>query len=344
MTTKGIYIYGIIPNFYSADMFRSLEDSGVYAIQFQNISAIVSNRESTLLDYTDRETLGHLLIYHQKTIESLITNGFTMIIPMRLGTIVNSKADVIRILENGHDLIMDIMKKMQFLTEIDIAVTWADFSEILREIASDPEVLALKDDIAQSNSGLSQLDQVKMGMLVQAKLKEKNQAIELNILDSLSAFSTDIKTHEVMNDQMITNSAFLLNRNKIESFESIIDKLDEEYNGLLNFKLVGPLPCYSFFTIEMQLLDPENIELAKKELGLSEETTENEIKQLYLGKARLCHPDINPGNEENFARINKAYHTMLDYSVAARQSSKGASISLTKEKMTKNLFLVKIKD
>ena len=39
MTTKGIYIYGIIPNFYSADMFRSLEKAGVYAIPFQNISA-----------------------------------------------------------------------------------------------------------------------------------------------------------------------------------------------------------------------------------------------------------------------------------------------------------------
>ena len=159
MTTKGIYIYGIIPNFYSADMFRSLDDSGVYAIAFQNVSAIVSDRESTLLDYTDRETLGHLLIYHQKTIESLIGNGFNMIIPMRLGTIMNSKADVIRILENGHELIMDVMKKMQFLTEIDIAVTWADFSEILGEIAADPEVLALKDDIVQHNGVLSQLDQ-----------------------------------------------------------------------------------------------------------------------------------------------------------------------------------------
>ena len=107
MTTKCIYIYGIIPNFYSADMFRSLEDAGVYAIPFQNISAIVSDRENTLLDYTDREALGHLLIKHQKTIESIVENGFTMVIPMRLGTIVNSKEEVFKILDNGHDLIME---------------------------------------------------------------------------------------------------------------------------------------------------------------------------------------------------------------------------------------------
>ncbi len=346
MTTKGIYIYGIIPNFYSADMFRSLENAGVYAIPFQNISAIVSEREGTLLDYTDREALGHLLIHHQKTIESMVANGFTMIIPMRLGTIVNSKAEVFRILENGHDLIMEVLKKMQFLTEIDIAVTWADFSGVLAELANDPEIIAAKEDILKTSDSLSQIDQVRLGMMVQTKLKEKNLKVELKILESLSVFSVDIKTHDVMNDQMITNSAFLLNRIKLENFEKGIDKLDEEFKGLLNFKLVGPLPCYSFYTIEMKELNPDHIAEAKQELGLSEETTESEIKKVYLGKARLCHPDANSGNgnDEKFEKISKAYHTILDYSVAARQSSKEVLISLNREKVSKNLFLVKIKE
>ena len=71
MPNKGIYIYGIVPNFYSAEVFRSLENTGIYSISFQNISAIVSDRPSTFLDYSDRESLGHLLVHHQKTIEDL---------------------------------------------------------------------------------------------------------------------------------------------------------------------------------------------------------------------------------------------------------------------------------
>ena len=54
MTTKGIYIYGIIPNFYSAEMFRSLENFGIYTINYQNISAIVSEKENVPFDYLDR--------------------------------------------------------------------------------------------------------------------------------------------------------------------------------------------------------------------------------------------------------------------------------------------------
>ena len=85
----------------------------------------------------------------------------------------------------------------------------------------------------------------------------KNKEIEINILEALSPFGLDIKMHEVMNDQMVANSAFLLNRNKQEEFEEAINKLDEDYNDILNFKLVGPLPCYSFYTLEVKDLNPD---------------------------------------------------------------------------------------
>jgi len=346
MATKGIYIYGIVPNFYSTDMFRSLENSGVYAITFQNISAIVSDRNSTHLDYLDRESLGYLLVHHQKTIEDLMGKGFAMLIPMRLGTIVSSKEEVFKILANGYDLIIDTLKKIEHLTEIDLAVTWADFPGTLKEIAGHPDIIAIKDDILKKADTLLKIDQVKVGMLVQAKLKEKNTKVELNILDFLSPISLDIKTHEAMNDEMVTNSAFLINRNNKEKFEQLMDQLDEEYKGLLNFKLVGPLPCYSFYTIEVKDLNSEQVEQARKELGLREETSESEIKKAYLEKAKLFHPDAHPdnGDEENFNRINKAYNTLLDYSVSARQSSKDDLISLAKEKVIENLILVKIKE
>ncbi|MFA5816227.1 MAG: GvpL/GvpF family gas vesicle protein [Bacteroidales bacterium] len=346
MTTKGIYIYGIVPNFYSAEMFRSLENSGVYAIPFQKISAIVSDRNSTHLDYSNRESLGYLLVHHQKTIEDLMGKEFAMLIPMRLGTIVSSKEEVFKILANGYDLIIDTLKKIEHLTEIDIAVTWADFPGTLKEIAGHPDIIAMKDDILKKTDTHLKIDQVKVGMLVQAKLKEKNTKVELNILDSLSPISLDIKTHEVMNDEMVTNSAFLINRNKKEKFEKVIDQLDEKYMGLLNFKLVGPLPCYSFFTIEFKELNPEQVEQARKVLGLREEATEPEMKKAYLEKARLFHPDAHPenGDVENFNRINKAYNTLLDYSAAAKQLSKDEHISLAKEKVIENLILVKIKE
>ena len=346
MATKGICIYGIVPNFYDSAIFRSLENSEVYVISFQAISAIVSDRENTQLGSLDRESLAHVLVHHQQTIEELQSKGFTMIIPMRLGTIVSSKEEVIKILTNGYDVIMDTLKKIEYLTEIDLAATWNDFPGILANIAADSDIKSMKENLLKKDDVITQVDQYKMGLLVQQKLDKKNKEVELKILNTLSSISLDIKTHEVMNDQMVTNTAFLLNRSNNELFEKAINQLDQEYEGALNFKLVGPLPCYSFFTIEVKELNPELVKQAKNELGLKEEVSEDEIKKAYLEKAKEFHPDVclDNGDKENFNRINNAYHTLLDYSAGVRQSSKEGSIFLSKEKVIENLILVKIKE
>jgi hypothetical protein len=346
MPSKGIYIYGIVPNFYSAEIFRSLENSGIYAIPTQNISAIVSDRNSTYLDYSDRESLGHLLVHHQKTIEDLTAKGFTMLLPMRLGTIVKSKNEVMQILDRGNNLIMESLKKIQSLSEIDLAVTWADFSNNLKEIANLPEIVELKNDILLNPDKIAQVDQVKLGMLVQRKLDEKNKQVELEILNALSSLSVDIKVHEAMNDQMVTNSAFLIHRISKDKFETAIDKLDEQFNGFLNFKIVGPLPCYSFYTLEVAELNPEHIAEAQTALGLNKETTEAEIKKAFLDKAKIFHPDNGQGtsDSDNFKLVQKAYKLLRDYSLAFKQSSGEESISFAREKVMENMILVKIKE
>ena len=346
METVAKYIYGIVPNIYIKEIFQTGVNAGIYAIPFQNISAIVSDSESTQLDYSDKEALGHLLVHHQRTIEHLVEMGIKVVVPMRLGTIVRSKEAVINILACGYDLMMETLDKIEHLTEIDVAVNWADFSAVIKGIANNPVILELKEEILNSKNSPSPIDQVKVGMLIQEKLNIKNKEVELRILDMLSGFSEDIKTHEVMNDQMITNSAFLIKKNKTEKFEQAIDQLDEEYKGLLNFKLVGPLPCYSFYTLEVKELSSVKVEQAKKELGVDDDASESTIKKAYLEKARLVHPDTleEQGTGEDFSKINKAYHIMLEYSISKKQSLNIENSVASNNKVKENLILLKIKD
>jgi len=347
METKRIYIYGFIPNYYSADSFLNLEDIGVYAVPFQKVSAIVSDKEFCEFRQLDRDSLAKLLVHHQIIIESLMNNGFSTIIPMRLGTYASNKSEVWKIIEKGYDLIIDTLKKNENMVEIDVVASYADFSEVIREVANSPDVVALKDSILKNGSEITGADQIEIGMLVKEKLDERKNVITSKIKDVLSPFICEDRAHEVMNDQMILNTAFLIKRDETAQFEIMVNKLDETFNGKLNFRLVGPLPCYSFYTLEVKEMNLEQVEQAKNELGLTEEISENEIKKAYYEKAKLFHPDKNHGtdNEENFNRIKNAYNTLLDYSAAlVKQSSNEEKFSLAKEEVIENLILVKIKE
>jgi len=49
-------------------------------------------------------------------------------------------------------------------------------------------------------------------------------------------------------------------------------------------------------------------------LGVRRTATSNEIKSAYRRLARKYHPDVNsdPTAQLTFARINEAYHTLID--------------------------------
>ena len=101
MNKQGIYLYGFVPT-HCFDAVRDLMlESGIYSIEYKGISAVVSDTRDEKLEYLDREALAHLLVDHQQKIEKIMGNGCSAIIPMQLGTIVNSGNDVIKILKNG---------------------------------------------------------------------------------------------------------------------------------------------------------------------------------------------------------------------------------------------------
>ncbi len=343
---KGLYIYGFVPNHYDDEQFKKLDSIGVINIPFQNISAIVSPKNVIDFRQLSTEPLAELVIDHQKTVESLMNMGFNTIIPMQIGTFANNRTELIRIIEKEYDLILETTDKVTNLIEVEIVSTWSDFSQIMAEIAVNPKVVEMKEKSENSEIGITQSDQLSIGYLVKNILDELQSEYATKITETFSPLYESTKQHELMNDQMVSNTAFLINQSKLVLFEKALDRLDEGLNGKLNFKLVSPLPCYSFYTMELKSLSFEEIESAKKELGLNNLTSGIKIEQAYLDKAKLFHPDTNPGDDGvvMFNSINKAYQTLLNYLNAVKPRSQDEQFSLLSDTVSENSFFLKIKE
>jgi hypothetical protein len=344
MNMRGLYIYGIIPNYYSAEQYRELDKLNVL-IPLGKVSAVAA--EKAMIDYRNlgAEPLAKLLLSHQQTIESIMELGFNTIIPVRLGTFADNTPQVKRILEQGYDLILETFEKISGFMEIDVVATWADFEQVIAGISVDPQVVELKSKIEKSEN-ITQSDQMEIGYLVKKLIDQQRDELTKKIFSSLEPFCQSMKQHELQNDQMVSNTAFMVNQQQQALIEQALDELDEELKGKLNFKLVGPLPCYSFYTLEVNQVCYEDLVDAQKELETDESVSMKSIKQAYLKKAKHYHPDQNPDDEEGdrFNKIQQAYQTLLSYVQSQNPESGDETLAISTTKLAEGLYTIKIRN
>jgi len=359
MSVIGKYIYGIIPRAFSGEVNpRSLESekasaqaSGVttceqvYTISYQDISAVVSNSE--IIDYTHmlKDALARGLLRHQQVIEE-ITLEHT-VIPMRLGTFACDEDEIKAILAKGYRIIKDIFAKVSGKIEIDVACTWSDFTSTLKQIGEEKEIKEFKESLLSNLKGVTVDDQMKIGVMAKKALDQKRENYAFQIQAVLKTASCNFRDHELMDDKMVANFAFLIEKAKREEFDRRIEELNDEFNEKLNFRCVGPLPPYSFYTLQIEKIKFEDLDWARKKLRLNEAASKDEIKKAHQRSAFSLHPDKNPntpGIEREFDDATRAYKILLDYCQACEQAGQKDNFSFNEEEVQKNAILVKVKE
>jgi hypothetical protein len=346
MTEIGKYIYGIINSNTSLHLFiptdflvGKSESNGVYTIPYQDISALV--RDSEIVDYTHmrKDISARLLVGHQTVIERIMTAQDT-IIPMRLGIYALDESEVKEILNKGYNLIKHIFEKLRGKIEIDVAATWSDFNSMMKEMGEEKEIKEFKERLLADRKGISVDDQMKIGLMLKKALDKRREEFAKRILERLRDLSEDTRSHELMDDNMVLNSAFLINKAKHKDFEIKVEELNIEFAEKLNFRCVGPLPPYSFYTLQIKKLKFEEIDWARRKLALLNDfITKDEIKKAYHTLVFSCHPDKNPntpGIEKEFDEVTKAYNLLWEY-------CQKDSCSFKVDEFKKNAILVRLR-
>lgn len=331
MSGDGIYIYG----FTNRDEWKTfgpigIEQGDVYFFPYEDIAAVVSNSGNSPLiefDSLPREALLSNLAIYQIVIEMVMKSHH--IIPMKFGTIIQGEEDLKKILKKGYDRINTNLKKMENKIELDVVALWSNLEPVLKEIAEKEEIKRLKEEALTKSAEKVFEIKINLGKTVKALLDKKREELAFQLLSVLKKEAEDHRRHDIMDDTMIMNMAFLINKDRGEIFEARIDQLDKQYNGSVNFRILGPLPPYSFTTLEMKKVEFGEVNKAREMLGLGEEATISEIKGAYREMSKRFHPDKYPGDlkaQKRFGKMTKAYQILNDYCHEDRCSFKEADV------------------
>jgi len=292
----GTYLYGIVegglelpPGILGVDGI-----SPVRVIATAGLACILSDYQGREPTSLPKEQLVKTLLAHQRVVEQAMQEG--TVLPVKFGTIFREQQEALAMLKQGRSSLRGALSFASDKVEVDVAATW-DSRRVIEEIGREEHIARLKETLAQRGS-LALEDRVQLGQMVKASLDRRRDDYRDRIAGALRPCSLDEVSNPIISDELVLNVACLVERTRLPELEQIMQGLDQFFQGQLNFRVIGPLPLYSFATVEITPLTSEQVEEAKQALHLDGAISEAEVRKAYRRLAAQRH-SAAPSHEES---------------------------------------------
>lgn len=225
----------------------------VQTVCYRDIAAVLSRSPLVKYPISREHTMAH-----QQVMELAMKDH--TILPVRFDTIATSRNGVdacervrIEVLARRYEELKELLLNMQGKTELGLKALWIQMDGIFQEIVEEnPAIKRLKGRIASGHESPGSGERFTLGEMVKDALDAKRIREETSILSGLKGAYVEHRRNKVFGDAMITNSAFLVETNRTEAFDQLINQLSETYEGRIRFKYVGPVPPCNF--VELVIL------------------------------------------------------------------------------------------
>ncbi len=304
------YVYGIIPTDERVSLPGagvSAQPGGIHTVPCDGISAVVGPSDLDNYQGLSREELVKVLLEHQRVVEKVMS-AFP-VLPAKFGTVLTDDNRVTDLLTRGHDRFRAELDRLSACVQMEVVVQW-DLEKVFAELSLDKGISELRAAAAAAPPADAQAMRVLLGRTVQTLLEERRAALKDRLLPRLQEAAEEVHANPCMDDKMILNLALLVDEPGRLRLDDLLAELDAEFEGSLGFRCVGPLPPYTFATLEVQSPTFADTERARRLLDLHAEVTPREVKEAFRRLASQLHPDVNrdPGRgEEAMVELAWAY-------------------------------------
>jgi len=317
------YIYGIITGSNETSLGISGLDSfsPVYTIAHQDLGCVLSDYSGEAFGALSKEELVRRLLAHQRVVERVMQEH--TVLPVKFGTLLNNSQEVLDLLSQGHSQFMGALAAIRDKVEIEVAATW-DTEQVLQEISKEEEVVRAREAIARKGQPTVEA-QVQLGQIVKACMDRRRDSYRERMIDFLKSTAIDAQPNALVSDQMVMNVAFLVDWARQQEFDERVNQLDDLFQNEITFRVIGPLPPYSFSTVEITRLTPEQVEEARDILHLRDVISEAEVRKAYRRLAAEEQRNLKTGDKlakDRFARLKQASELLLRYCRARSEAQR----------------------
>ncbi len=242
----GVYVYGIVraAALQSHGPIRTAPigaaGNAVRALVWRNLAALVSDALQPSYDVSRENVMAH-----EKVLEEIL--GFTDVVPAQFGLVSANEAVVRQTLLQDH--YVDLRGMLAHVTgrvELGLKVLWQKERVLADIVAQREDIRELRDETTARGPESAYYERIRLGQLVEAALEQLRRRDIDEMLAALTPLSVAVKTNRLLNDMMVLNGAFLVEKEHEPTFDLAVNEIAARNAGRLTFKYVGPLPPFDF--------------------------------------------------------------------------------------------------
>ncbi len=252
----GKYLYGFVPAGGREKYGRigvGNPPAQVYTLPFQDIAAVVSD---SFID--ERTFIKDRMIQHQRALSAVFRHSD--VAPMRFGILARTEDEVLSLVRENYTDIFAALEQVRNCIEVGLKVFWTKQSFVKEMAQLDPRVTEWQTQIqAIKNESQSYHLTVQLGELVAHLADARREYYQEHIYEPLAKAADKAVVNKILMERMVFNASFLVQKERENAFDLLVNEVYRPVENLLTFKYTGPWPPYNFVRLRLSATPEERM-------------------------------------------------------------------------------------
>jgi hypothetical protein len=186
---------------------------------------------------------------HEEVLRALLGQR-SSVLPLRFGTVFSgTDALEAELLGPQEQRLTALLEELDGLVEFQLRALYPDEEALLRDLVRRDRGLAQLRERARGSGGY--MAQIQLGEATVAAFERQRAADSAFLRARLSRHAREVSERDELPERVAAQLAFLVERTHEDAFVQAAEQMAEEARDRLVFRLVGPLPPYSFVAFEL---------------------------------------------------------------------------------------------
>jgi hypothetical protein len=236
------YVYGIVHEDDAPDVSRLTgvgePPTALRLVTARGLAAVVSTAPENLrAKHRDVSA-------HQVVLEELARRG--PLLPLRFGSLAPDDDAVASELERSSSHYGRLLGDLADRVEVNVKAAYPEDAALRTVLSQDAGLRAANDELRAKGGGTPS-ERIDFGERISAALEALRESSTDRLASALAAHADQV-TRITPIGQDFANISLLVHRDKVADLTRRVDALREAQDGLLEIRVNGPLPPYSFVT------------------------------------------------------------------------------------------------